>query len=51
MTLPLFDKATTDLPAKLVNALRLGVWVHREDLARRPDPRDDVSIARNTIGV
>lgn len=33
--LPLFDKASADLPAKLVNALRMGQWVHREDLARR----------------
>lgn len=35
MSLPLFDKASADLPAKLVNALRMGQWVHREDLARR----------------
>lgn len=35
MSLPLFDKAAADLPAKLVNALRLGQWIHREDLARR----------------
>lgn len=34
MTLPLFDKASADLPAKLVNALRLGTWRHREELAR-----------------
>lgn len=34
MTLPLFDKAPADLPARLVNALRLGRWIHREQLAR-----------------
>lgn len=34
MTLPLFDKAPSDLPARLVNALRLGNWIHREQLAR-----------------
>lgn len=34
MTLPLFDKASLDLPAKLVNALRMGQWRHRDELAR-----------------
>lgn len=34
MSLPLFEKASADLPKRLVNALRLGTWRKREELAR-----------------
>ena len=33
--IPLCDQATQELASRLVNALRLGTWRHREDLARQ----------------
>ncbi len=33
--LPLCDQATQELAGRLVDALRLGTWNHREDLARQ----------------
>lgn len=32
--IPLCDQATKELSARLVNALRLGTWRHRDELAR-----------------
>jgi Sec-independent protein translocase protein TatA len=52
--IPLCDQATKDLASKLVNALRLGTWRKREELARSlgvsvRSIRDAASHARGEI--